>query len=178
MSIVKNKRISPKNSIITKLFEKIDYQDCYSMSVHNPHNFSIDYIAGLFFTSGPEWVNKLLTIRNFIVSFCGLKRGVIDKIKQLDPSVSYSKGSKIALFNVYERNDYEIVLAENDKHLNFRTSVMMEKRNNSDIINLYSSTIVHYNNIWGRLYFLPVRPFHQLIIKISMKILADRIKGK
>lgn len=169
----------PANSIMNELFGKIDYQDCYCISMHNPHNYSIDYLTELFFTSSPEWINKLLTFRNFIVSFCGLKGSNIDKTKKSDPSVHYSKGSKVSIFNVYDRNDHEIVMAENDKHLNFRTSVMIEKGTDTSTIKLYSSTMVHYNNIWGRLYFLPVKPFHQLIIKTMLKILlknTERIK--
>lgn len=168
--------IPPTNSIIKESFGNIDYQDCYCIAIHNLQHYSIDYLAGSFFISSPEWINKLLVFRNFIVSFCGLKGGIIDKTRQLAPSVYYPKGSKVVMFNVCDRNDHEIVMAEDDKHLNFKTSIMIEKGIDTDIVKLYSSTIVHYNNIWGRLYFLPVRPFHQLIVKASLKILANKIK--
>lgn len=171
MKKVKTNCVFPTDSIMYKSFGKIDYQDCFCISLNNPCNYSIDYLTGLFFTSVPEWVHKLLTLRNFIVSFCGLKGGNIDPTEKPTPSVRYDKGSKIALFPIYDRTDTEIVLAEKDKHLNFRTSVMIEKDSNTTAINLYSSTIVHYNNIWGKLYFLPVRPFHQIIIKTMLKIL-------
>ncbi|HAT61672.1 MAG TPA: hypothetical protein DCS83_03850 [Prevotella sp.] len=63
------------SSMIKSSFDKIDYQDCYCISVSDPHHYSVDYLAGLFFVSGPEWINTLLALRNFIVSIFGLKGG-------------------------------------------------------------------------------------------------------
>ena len=57
------------------------------MYLHNkvPHNnhqdYSIDYITGLFFTSLPGCIKKLLSFRNFIVKFFGLQGGDINKLK-------------------------------------------------------------------------------------------------
>lgn len=164
------------SSMIKSSFDKIDYQDCYCISVSDPHHYSVDYLAGLFFVSGPEWINTLLAFRNIIVSIFGLKGGKIDKTRQPVPSVYYPKGSRIALFKVCDRNDHEIVMGKDDKHLNLRTSVRIEKSPDTDRIKLYSFTIVHYNNIWGRLYFLPVKPFHQLIIKATLKSLLRRLE--
>jgi len=57
-------------------------------------------------------------------------------------------------------------MAENDKHLNFKTSVLASV--NETGMDLYFTTIVHFNNIWGRLYFIPVKPFHRLILISSI----------
>jgi hypothetical protein len=165
--------VLPKDTIIGQLFGKIDYQDCYSVSICNPHDYSVDYLTQWFFSSTPGWVHRLMTLRNLIVSFFGLKGGNIDKTEIHNPSVFYPKGSKIAIFTVYDRNDHEIVMAEDDKHLNFRTSIMIEKDKDKDPIRLYLSTIVQYNNIWGRFYFMFVKPFHQSICKTMLKILLQ-----
>ena len=66
-------------------------------------------------------------------------------------------------------------MAENDKHLNFRTSIMIENVKDKNSIRLYLSTIVQYNNFWGRFYFMFVKPFHQLICKTMLKILLKNI---
>jgi hypothetical protein len=165
----------PQKSIINKSFGKTDYSDTYSISIHNSQNYSIDYLTGIFFTSIPIWIKNLLSFRNFLVRFFGLRGGNIDKLKKPYKSVHYTIGSEALIFKVFDRNENEIVMADNDKHLNFRTSVMIERISDTDIINLYSSTIVYYNNIWGRLYFLPVKPFHKLIIRTMLKIISKRI---
>jgi hypothetical protein len=54
-----------------------------------------------------------------------------------------------------------------DKHLNFRLSAMLSKAEDQAAASLV--TVVHFNNVWGRLYFVPVRPFHCLIVRSLMK---------
>ena len=64
-------------------------------------------------------------------------------------------------------------MGENDKHLNFKVSILLEKleANNKSIT---ISTIVVFNNWFGKLYFFPVKPFHKLIVPIMLKsILKD-----
>jgi hypothetical protein len=52
-------------------------------------------------------------------------------------------------------------MGEDDKHLNFRASILHDKAEGT----IYLTTLVHFNNVWGRLYFLPVKPFHKIIMK-------------
>jgi hypothetical protein len=105
-----------------------------------------------------------MKLRDIIVKGFGLKTGDKNDII-IEPH--YSIGSKAVYFTVLDRNENEIVMAENDKHLNFSTSVMVEKDPASSTINL--STIVQFNNFFGSLYFLPVKPFHRIIIKSLLK---------
>jgi hypothetical protein len=87
----------------------------------------------------------------------------------------YSTGSKIGVFTVETRNEHEIVMAENDKHLNFKTSVLTNA--NGTGIDLYFTTVVHFNNIGGRLYFIPVKPFHRIILKSSIKRIIKKFES-
>ncbi len=172
--VVKLKELPP-NSIINESFGKSDYIDTYKVPIHNNQNFSIDYITALFFTSLPSWIKNLLSFRNFLVKYFGLKGGDINKLQEPDKSIYYSVGSEAVIFKVHSRNENEIVMADNDKHLNFRTSILIEKTDKGYDY-LYSATIVHYNNILGRLYFLPVKPFHKMIIKTMLKIVSEKLK--
>jgi hypothetical protein len=56
-------------------------------------------------------------------------------------------------------------MGEDDKHLNFRASVLKDKTNGTVSL----TTVVHYNNLWGRVYFFPVKPFHKIIMKALLK---------
>jgi hypothetical protein len=161
-SVTKIEQI-PEDSIILKNFGKLNYSDTYQ--IRSKTNHTIDtLITEMFCAPAPTWVLYLLKIRNSIVRIFNLKTGNKDEIKK---AVYYSVGSKAGYFTVLDRNDNEIVMGEKDKHLNFRTSVFIQ-RNNSDS-EIYLSTIVQYNNIWGRLYFWPVKPFHRLIIRSLLK---------
>lgn len=153
--------VAPENSLINKDFGIIDYCDSYQIVKYTEE--TIDNITTEIF-SIPNWADVLMRIRNPIVRFFGLRTG---NKKDITKSPYYSVGSKAGYFTVIDRNENEIVMAEDDKHLNFRTS-LMKKKNEQDH-SIYLTTIVKFNNIWGRIYFLPVKPFHQIIVKSLLK---------
>jgi hypothetical protein len=39
------------------------------------------------------------------------------------------------------------------------------------------TTMVEYKNIFGRIYFLPVKPIHQLIVKGTLKKMIKKIEN-
>ncbi len=152
----------PENSLILSGFGKIDYWDTYKIQITS-NDKSVDKITNDIFKV-PKWVGNLMKFRDVLVKGFGLKTG--DK-NNITLEQIYSIGSKAGYFTVLDRNELEIVMAENDKHLNFRTSVLVEKGVVSSSV--YLSTIVQFNNFFGWLYFLPVKPFHQIIIKSLLK---------
>jgi len=58
-------------------------------------------------------------------------------------------------------------MGEEDRHLVFRTSVLVTGIFDASFVHV--TTIVRFNNIWGRFYFLPVKPFHRLIVESSVR---------
>jgi hypothetical protein len=151
----------PENSVVLKNFGKTDYFDVYRISLQTDE--SVDRITTKIF-SLPGWLDSLMKLRDLLVGVFGLKTS---KATKKSISNRYEVQEWAGLFIVIDRNENEIVMAENDKHLNFRTSVYIDRNDtNSDI---YLSTLVHFNNFWGKLYFLFVKPFHKLIIKSLMR---------
>jgi hypothetical protein len=109
--------------------------------------------AEIFKLKQPNWVKWLMNIRASIVWIFGLKTG-----RDMPRAQS-------ANFSIIEQRENEIVSGENDKHLNFRVSVLIDRENAF----IYLATIVHFHNFWGKAYFLPVKPFHKLIVKSILK---------
>lgn len=153
--------VSPEQSLINKDFGRIDYCDSYQIVKSTDE--TIDNLTTEIFRI-PKWVDFLIRIRGSLVRLFGLKTG---KKKDVAESYYYPIGTKAGYFTVIDRSENEIVMAENDKHLNFRTAVM--KRKSEQDCSIYLTTIVRFNNIWGKIYFLPVKPFHQIIIKSLLK---------
>lgn len=116
----------------------------------------------------------LSNIRDFMVKLFGLKATMIPEQRTLDKSIRYNLGDKAIYFVVINRSDTEIVMAKDDKHLYFRTSLLIEENpDDSKYQYLFLTTIVEFHNIWGRIYFAFVRPFHKLLMK---KLLSDFLK--
>jgi hypothetical protein len=167
----------PPTSLMHKYAQKIDYLDCFRLKVYTPKEMTVDQVTARFFSSSLGWDEALLKLRNLLVKTFGLKGG--EFIPQKPPaSPHYVPGDKALMFTVIARDDEEIVTSESDKHLVFWTSVRWEKLPGETPCTgyFYSSTLVHYHNFGGRLYFWVVKPFHKLIIKSLMKKMANELQ--
>ncbi len=170
-------RSKPDHSIIDKNIDgNIHYVDSYCAAFDNKMEYSVDYLTALFFSSVPGWVRMLLKLRDTLVAPFGLEVGMIPERETIDASVRYDIGGRAIYFSVIERTESEIVMAEDDKHLYFRTSVFIDRTSDRGRSNIYITTIVKFHNFWGRLYFLPVKPFHKLIVKTLLKNLCEGLK--
>ncbi|MFD3002790.1 DUF2867 domain-containing protein [Pontibacter toksunensis] len=169
--MVKIKTSPPEGSILNINHRKFDYFDSYQGTLCDAdNNLTLVDAAKAFISSRPGWVRKLFILRNLTVSLFGLKtpRRTGNSQDQLE-NFKYEKGYKLGLFKVHERTEHEIILGEDDKHLNFRASLFIERRHdNPQLKNLIVSTAVDFNNLFGRLYFLAVMPFHKLIVQTTL----------
>jgi hypothetical protein len=72
------------------------------------------------------------------------------------------------------RTENEVILGEDDRHLNFRISLLKSDTPTPHQKKLTLSTTVEFKNWFGKLYFLPVQPFHSLIVPTMLNgILND-----
>ncbi|WP_228390859.1 DUF2867 domain-containing protein [Chryseobacterium contaminans] len=87
-------------------------------------------------------------------------------------------GERYGLFKVFNKTNNEIVMGENDKHLDFRISLLFDKnQGGQDENSLTISTTVKFHNWLGVLYFLPVRPFHKLIVPSMLKNIINNLEN-
>ncbi|AET68080.1 Protein of unknown function (DUF2867) [Desulfosporosinus orientis DSM 765] len=149
----------PKDSLVNKVFPEIHYLDSFRLKA--PVNCSLETFTLTLVVSYPSWVSKLMSIRDTIVKLFGLKTS--PKLQQLNTKIE--PGERIGIFKVYSISEKEILLGEDDKHLNFRLTIYKEHSNQF----IYVSTVVHFNNLLGKLYFFPVKPFHRLIVLAGLK---------
>ena len=159
----------PEYSIVSKNFNNFHYCDSYWIVTQT--NESLDKITTDIFQT-PKWAEILMGIRNNLVKLIGLNPGGMKKNNNI--ADHYPIGSRAVYFKVVDRTEKEIIMAENDKHLNFKVSVLTYRDGDNVTINL--TTLVKYNNFLGRLYFLPVKPFHRMIVISLLKRLLKKIK--
>ncbi|MDD4992804.1 MAG: DUF2867 domain-containing protein [Paludibacter sp.] len=133
--------------------------------------FSPTDIGKAFFSSGPRWIDKLFILRNKIVAAFGLKTSENETSRQNQvDNFNCEPGEHLGLFTVFNKTENEVILGANDKHLNFRVSLFLDNtKSGTEQRNLTISTTVEFNNWFGRLYFLPVRTFHRLIVPTILK---------
>jgi hypothetical protein len=179
MKIIETKL--PINSVLNTGFKTYDYVDSFSgeIATLNQKIEPID-VGKAFFSSAPKWVSQLMVLRNKIVRIFGLKTvgDVMNPEEQLR-NFRCEPGEQLGLFKVFSKTENEVVLGEDDKHLNFRVSLYLEKSETAaSKTGLTISTTVEFNNWFGRLYFLPVRPFHRLIVPSMLRGIIRELENK
>ena len=162
----------PKASLLHTPPHPYHYVDSYQGILNDVDNTitSVD-VGKAFFSSGPKWVEKLFALRNNIVAGLGLKTaGDMSEREQKLANFKCEPNEQMGLFKVFAKTAHEVILGEDDKHLNFRVSLLLQPIDNDTTKKaLTISTTVVFHNGLGRLYFLPVRPFHKLIVPTMLK---------
>jgi hypothetical protein len=107
----------------------------------------------------------LMRIRDGLVAGFGLKTST--RLRVLGTS---STAERVGIFKVYSTTEHEIVLGEDDKHLDFRLSVLCSPpADSAGERHLVLSTVVHCHNRLGRFYIFLIAPFHRVIVKSSLR---------
>ncbi|HQQ96291.1 MAG TPA: DUF2867 domain-containing protein [Cyclobacteriaceae bacterium] len=170
----------PDNSLLKQYPHRVDYADTYEGLLKDPENrIDATALGQAFFQAGPKWVVTLFGVRNKLATVVGLKSSGTVKERQLEQiRFRCEPGEKMGLFKVYDKNDFEVILGEDDKHLDFRVSLLLlPDPKNPGIKKLLITTLVKFNNAWGKVYFLPVRPFHKLIVPSMLNNMIRQLTG-
>ena len=149
---------SPKTEGIKYALPKIDFSDTFSTTNHQD---DLGLISNLVFGTVPKWVGALMKLRNILVKKFGLKTE-----KPEDFHSSFKVGGYIGFFQIFSIEQNEIMLGADDKHLNFRVSIYDSGENQ---FNIKVTTLVQYNNRFGKIYMAIVKPFHHFIVKRMVK---------
>ena len=147
----------PAGTSITKNLSNVDYYDSYMIMVENDEN--IERISEKIL-SLPRWVIVALRIRYYLlVKPFGLNTGKFSHVEK-------DSESNFVPVPIIEKKENEIVMGADDKHLYYRISIMKKKE---EITEIYLSTIVKFHNIFGKIYFIPVRIGHKLVVRSILK---------
>ena len=170
----------PDQSLLKEDLKLFGYMDSFrAYHVTNGQTISLNKFVKLFLYSSPKWVDSLMAVRDGIVRIFGLKTSDQLTEEEKHPDVGDLKpGQQLGIFKVFAITPNEIILGEDDKHLNFRVSLLIQPATETSTETILSiTTAVKFNNLFGKLYFLPVKPFHRLIVYNSIKNIIRQLEG-
>jgi hypothetical protein len=155
----------PAQSSVATVFESTNLADAFAVRLPCGTSGNPDVLWRFVMTQQPFWIGWLTNVRDAIVACFGLKTA-----KHLATVSEEAIGERIAFFKVYSRSESEIILGEDDKHLDFRLSVLRSPDLSPTLGGqLTVSTVVDCHNLLGRAYILIIAPFHRLVVKESLR---------
>jgi hypothetical protein len=151
----------PKESRLASTLADAYFFDSYRFQNRNKERSSLQVWLE-HATKTPSWVNMLMAVRNKIVSALGLKNlGHLGDLEPGKEASDYKVGDRVGIFTLLSVNENEIILADNDKHLDVKVSVYIDGDGGNQVS---ISTVVHVHNMIGKVYLLFVKPLHKLIV--------------
>jgi hypothetical protein len=159
----------PPESEIARTYATTNLADAYSVELPNGASADPELLARFIFSQQAAWVGTLMTVRDTLVAGFGLKTA-----KHLTSLGADGKAARVGIFKIYSTSPNEVVLGEDDKHLDFRLSVLCTGQQSSGgKRRVILSTVVHCHNRLGRLYILLIAPFHRLVVQSSLRRAAQ-----
>jgi hypothetical protein len=121
----------------------------------------------------PAWMKLLLIVRNKVASLAGLDAPTASEILHLGIKDRYAVGEKIGVWPIFWLSENEIVAGRNNRHLDFRLSVL--KVPDGDRASVVVSTICSVHNLSGKLYLFFITPFHRYGVR---KLMANALAAR
>ena len=158
----------PPASAIAKTYASMNLADAYSIELPTGTSANPELLARFIFANQAPWISSLVTVRDALVAGFGLKTA-----KHLAPLGAKSGAGRLGIFRIYSTSPTEIVIGEDDKHLDFRLSVLCSSQSSPGTKrHLVLSTVVHCHNRLGRVYIFLIAPFHRLVVQSSLRSAA------
>lgn len=160
----------PAESDIAHLFAGAHLADAFAITLPAGVSQDTEVLARAVFGHPAPWFRALLACRDAIVGPFGVKTSAqIRHAMKGDGSATH-----IDFFPIVARRAHELVVGEDDRHLDFRASVLQRACADGEGRELVATTAVHCHNLFGRAYLLAISPFHRLVLRSSLARAAAR----
>jgi Protein of unknown function (DUF2867) len=163
----------PSGSVLSReLIERAYFRDSYRVLLSRRELGVVDIFFGIF-GHHPRWMKLLLVVRNKVASLAGVDAPTAADILHVEIKDRYAVGDKIGVWPIFWLSEDELVAGRDNKHLDFRLSVL--KVPDGDRTSVVVSTICTVHNLSGKLYLFFVVPFHRYGVR---KLMANALAAR
>lgn len=132
------------------------FWDAYRVPLTQSQASAVDIFHAVF-GHHPMWIKRVLLARNHLAAACGLDVPAASDILSPERKAIYQAGDRIGPWPIFSLTPNELVAGRNNRHLDFRLSVLKDSAGASAVI----STVCVTHNVFGRAYLFFITPFHK-----------------
>ncbi|MGX5843975.1 DUF2867 domain-containing protein [Mesorhizobium sp. ArgA1] len=158
----------PSDSVLAPLYMGADLLDAYAIQLPAGANDDLEVLARAGFERQAWWIRALTRVRDVVMATVGVKSSRAVGV------AAAARGPVIGFFPVLSKSAGELVMGEDDRHLDFRLAILLRAGAAGDR-ELVVVTVVHCHNWVGRTYLAVIAPFHRLIAPASLEQAARAI---
>lgn len=165
----------PATSVLSRSAVSAAYfRDSYRAPLVRKQDGMVDIFFSIF-GHHPCWMKLVLVARNTVARNCGLDAPSVREVLNPEIKGQYQVGETIGVWPIFALTANELVAGRNNKHLDFRLSVLRECAAGTE--HVVVSTICTVHNLAGKVYLFFIVPFHRWGVKrlIQRAISAQRL---
>src|SRR5690349_10398372 len=159
----------PSNSLLAPLYAGADFCGAFAMRLPAGASDDLEVLARAALERLAWWIRALTRVRDAVMATFAVKSS------RAVGRAAAARGPVIGFFPVLSKSATELVVGEDDRHLDFRVTIQLR----ADAANgreLVAGTVVHCHNRLGRIYLATIKPFHRVIVRASLEQAARATK--
>ena len=146
----------PAGMLVQAALPDADYCDAHEART-TPRRFdSITAFSRAFFLAQPAW---LRTISMGVPSR--------SKMEQILATTKFAPGEKIGSWEIFDRDENEIVFGESLGFMSYRYSMCLKHESDADLVT--AATVVRLNSGFGKAYFSIALLLHKRFLRLILK---------
>ncbi|EHK15288.1 uncharacterized protein TRIVIDRAFT_187599 [Trichoderma virens Gv29-8] len=170
----------PSESKLRSSYKSAYFIDAYAVTIPpQSGQYKPETLARALFSEPPAWFSLLMWIRDRVMSIFGVKSST-----EIQAAAETKGIDTISIFPIISRAENEIIMGENDSHLDFQISILIRENQLSaaskrdNIIKskeIVAMTVVHCHGFFGKAYIMIIKAFHTMIVKYMLARVPDKI---
>src|SRR5438445_284598 len=150
--------VPASSALDRELVGHCDFRDSYRVPLSHPERGMADIFFAVFGHT-PRWMKAMLILRNAASRLAGLEAPTVAEIMKPEARAAYRVGDKIGPWPVFFVGENEIIAGRDNKHMDFRLSVLMVR--SGEAADVVVTTVCSVHNLFGRIYLFLIVPFHR-----------------
>ena len=144
-------------AIESEMVQRAFFTDSYRVPLRRADASVVDIFIAIF-GHHPVWLKSVLLVRHRVGALFGLRAARASQILGPAKAESYRVGQDIGRWPIHFLGESELVAGTNDKHLDFRVSVLRHGSGEAAFATI--STVCRTHNGFGNAYLRLIAPFH------------------
>lgn len=155
----KARAVPVPTSVLAPLYGGADPLDAFAINL--PAG-AIEVLARSAFERPAGWIRALTRVRDAVMATVGVKSS------RAIGAAAAARGLVIGYFPLLSKSAGELVMGEDDRHLDFRAAILLRATAEGGR-ELVAVTVVHCHNQLGRAYLAAITPFHRAIVQANLE---------
>ena len=160
----------PSDSVLAPRYVGADLLDAFAINLPAGANDDLEALARAGFERPAGWIRALTRVRDAVMATVGVKSS------RAIGAAAAARGPVIGYFPLLSKSAEELVVGEDDRHLDFRVGILL-RAGAAGGRELVVVTVVHCHNLLGRMYLAVITPFHRVIARANLEQAARVMEG-